>query len=188
MVRLIILMCCDYHPYSENYQDDPAARFIDNRPVLLDLDSYTAYSLIKERLHDCSFHECCPQPCRAPLPTRVIDCKVLIALASLSTMSLRDYYVALSYVWGVGFEDLQHCTTTMNFQSYIAKSPRTLSHKLSMDAIKVTQRLGIADIYGWDSLCILQDSKEDKAAEISKILNTFRNAYVTIIAAGAQDG
>ncbi len=185
MVRLIILMCCDYHPYSENYQDDPAARFIDNRPVLLDLDSHTAYSLIKERLHDCSFHECCPQPCRAPLPTRVIDCKDPDRPRLFVNNVIEDYYVALSYVWGVGFEDLQHCTTTMNFQSYIGEIPSDIIPQTIKDAIKVTQRLGLR--YLWvDSLCILQDSKEDKAAEISKILNTFRNAYVTIIAAGAQ--
>ncbi|PBK87531.1 HET-domain-containing protein [Armillaria gallica] len=165
--------------------DDPAARFIDHRPMLLDVDSPTAYSLIKKRIDDCLLHECCPKPIYAPLPTRVIDCKDPSRPRLFISDGIEDHYVALSYVWGAALEDLPHCTTTQNLQSYIVEIPLNDIPLTIMDAITVTRTLGLQ--YLWvDSLCILQDSKEDKATEISKILNTFRNAYMTIIAACAD--
>ncbi|PBL01848.1 HET-domain-containing protein [Armillaria gallica] len=166
-------------------QDDPAARFIDQRPVLLDIDSHTTYSLIKKCLDDCLLHECCPKPSYAPLPTRVIDCKDPDHPCLFVSDGIKDHYVALSYVWGAAFKDLPHCTTTRNLQSYINEIPLDNIPKTIMDAITVTQKLGVQ--YLWvDSLCILQDSKEDKATQISMMLNIFHNAYVTIIAACAE--
>ncbi|KAK0478046.1 heterokaryon incompatibility protein-domain-containing protein [Armillaria luteobubalina] len=165
--------------------DDPAARFINHRPMLLDVDSPTAYSLIKKYIDDCLLHECCPKLSYAPLPTRVIDCKDLDHLRLFVSDGIEDHYVALSYVWGAALEDLPHCTTTQNLQSYIVEIPLNNIPLTIMDAITVTRKLGLR--YLWvDSLCILQDSKEDKATEISKILNTFRDAYITIIAACAH--
>ncbi|KAK0228011.1 heterokaryon incompatibility protein-domain-containing protein [Armillaria fumosa] len=165
--------------------DDLAARFIDHRPMLLDVDSPTAYRLIKKRIDDCLLHECCPKPGYAPLPTRVIDCKDPGHPRLFVSDGIEDYYVALSYVWGAALEDLPHCTTTQNLQSYIVEIPLNNIPLTIMDAITVTRTLGLR--YLWvDSLCILQDSKEDKATEISKILNTFRDAYMTIIAACAN--
>ncbi|KAK0474926.1 heterokaryon incompatibility protein-domain-containing protein [Armillaria novae-zelandiae] len=165
--------------------DDPAARFIDHRPMILDVDSPTAYSLIKKRIDDCLLHELCPKPSYAPLPTRVIDCEDLDHPRLFVSNGIEDHYVALSYVWGAALEDLPHCTTTQNLESYIVEIPLNIIPPTIMDAITVTRKLGLR--YLWvDSLCILQDSKEDKGIEISKILNTFRDAYMTIIAACAD--
>jgi len=58
--------------------------------------------------------------------------------------------------------------------------------KTFQDAIEVTRRLGIS--YLWiDSLCIIQDSKDDWAREASKMADIYRNAYVTVAATGAKD-
>ncbi|PBK66881.1 HET-domain-containing protein [Armillaria solidipes] len=166
-------------PYSDNYQDDPAARFIHNRQVLLDVDSLMGYSLIKKRIDDCLLHECCPQPCAALLPTRVIDCKDPDQPRLLAHNGVEDKYVALSYVWG---GKQPHSTTTKNLESYIKGIPLINIPKTVVDAITVTRKLGLQ--YLWvDALCILQDSKDDKAREIARIRHIFRDAYVTIIAA-----
>ncbi|KIJ55253.1 hypothetical protein M422DRAFT_219839 [Sphaerobolus stellatus SS14] len=53
------------------------------------------------------------------------------------------------------------------------------------DAIKCTHGLKLR--YLWiDSLCILQDSEEDKDSEIPRMCDIYHNAYVTIIAASAR--
>ncbi|KAK5995379.1 hypothetical protein PT974_03783 [Cladobotryum mycophilum] len=93
-----------------------------------------------------------------------------------------DYYVALSYVWG---EKQPNCTTNTTLSSYMEHIDTKLIPKTIRDAIKVTQTLGLR--YLWvDAFCIIQDSKEDKAIEISRIRSIFRHAYVTIIAANAE--
>ncbi|PBK83994.1 HET-domain-containing protein [Armillaria gallica] len=162
--------------------NDPAARFIDHRPVLLDVASPTAYSLIKERMDDCLLHEFCHQPQNVRLPTRVIDCKDPDHPRLFVSNGMEADYIVLSYIWG---ESQPHCTTTQNLESYIDGIPLRNISKTITDAITVAQKLGLR--YLWvDALCILQDSKEDKAREIAHIRRIFRDAYVAIIAACAQ--
>ncbi|KAK0502226.1 heterokaryon incompatibility protein-domain-containing protein [Armillaria luteobubalina] len=157
-----------------------AGRFIHNQQVLLNVDSPMGYSLIKKHFDDCLLHECCPQPCAALLPTRVIDCKDPDRPRLLAHNGVEGNYVALSYVWG---GKQPHSTTTENVESYIKVDiPLENIPSTVMDAITVTQKLGLQ--YLWvDALCILQDSKDDKAREIARIRHIFRDAYVTIIAA-----
>ena len=51
---------------------------------------------------------------------------------------------------------------------------------LFQDAIITTWKLGIQ--YLWiDSLCIIQNSKEDWEAESAKMGSVYRNAYCTIV-------
>ncbi len=55
------------------------------------------------------------------------------------------------------------------------------------DAVDVCRRLDVG--YIWiDSLCIVQDSKEDWDAESIKMADTYENAFVTIAATKSQDG
>ncbi|GLA81453.1 hypothetical protein AtubIFM56815_005104 [Aspergillus tubingensis] len=91
-------------------------------------------------------------------------------------------YVTLSYVWG---EDQPFKTTTKNIEKYtrgidISRVPQTIR-----DAITVTHRLGLRFLWV-DAYCIIQDSKEDKAEQISHMRDIFHHAYVTIIAACAS--
>ncbi|EIW52291.1 uncharacterized protein TRAVEDRAFT_156351 [Trametes versicolor FP-101664 SS1] len=53
------------------------------------------------------------------------------------------------------------------------------------DAIKLTHMLGFRWLWV-DSLCILQDSDEDKAHEIGRMHSIYRYAHLTIIAASAE--
>ncbi|KAK0482392.1 heterokaryon incompatibility protein-domain-containing protein [Armillaria novae-zelandiae] len=169
-------------PYSDNFQGDQAARFIPHREVRLHVDTTLGYDLIKKCVDECLRHERCPQPLRALMPTRVIDCANPEQPRIFVNHGIKENYVALSYVWG---EKQPHCTTTKNLDFYIAGIPLQNIPKSNMDTIKVTQKLGLR--YLWvDALCILQDSKDDKAQEIAQICRIFRNAYVTIIAACAD--
>ncbi|KAK0471153.1 hypothetical protein IW261DRAFT_1572377 [Armillaria novae-zelandiae] len=124
-------------------EDDPAARFIPDRDILLDVDSSFAYGLIKKCVLECFHHEHCSLPQCARLPTRVIDCLDPNQPRLFISKGAKEHYVALSYVWGEGI-------------------PSENIPKMIIDAIIVTHKLGFR--YLWvDSFCILQDSEDDKA-------------------------
>ncbi|KAK0492956.1 heterokaryon incompatibility protein-domain-containing protein [Armillaria luteobubalina] len=163
-------------------EDDPAAKFIPDRDILLDVDSSFAYDLIKKRVLECFHHEHCSLPQYARLPTRVIDCLDPNQPRLFVSKGAKDHYVALSYVWGEGQPNR---LKNENLDSYIVSIPSEKIPKTIMDAIIVTHKLGFR--YLWvDSFCILQDSEDDKAREIAQIRHIFRNSYVTIIAACAH--
>ncbi|CZR54151.1 uncharacterized protein PAC_04034 [Phialocephala subalpina] len=90
-------------------------------------------------------------------------------------------YGALSYCWGY----CQNFTTTKaSLPNYILSIdfnalPRTLK-----DAVTTTRNLGLR--YLWvDALCIVQDDREDKDAEITRMGNVYQNAIITIVAANS---
>ncbi|PMD25596.1 HET-domain-containing protein, partial [Hyaloscypha hepaticicola] len=96
-------------------------------------------------------------------------------------------YAALSYVWG---GDQPGKTTSQNVKAHfegiaLSDLPTTLR-----DAVQVTREIGLR--YLWiDSLCILQDDKQDQAVEIAKMPEYYGNASITIVAAesySANDG
>ncbi|PON25218.1 hypothetical protein TGAM01_v205904 [Trichoderma gamsii] len=128
-------------------------------------------------------HPLCPslRASDTALPTRVIDCADTAKPKVYATANALGVYVALSYVWG---ENQPYRTQTSNIEMYkegidLDQIPQTIR-----DAIQATQLLGFR--YLWvDSLCIIQDSKEDKNREIPQIRKTFQNAVATIIAASS---
>ncbi|EIW52302.1 HET-domain-containing protein, partial [Trametes versicolor FP-101664 SS1] len=91
-------------------------------------------------------------------------------------------YLALSYVWG---EDQIHKTTRSNLSTYKRGIEPSLLPATIRDAIRVTHMLGFRWLWV-DSLCILQDSDEDKLHEVGRMHNIYRYAHLTIIAASAD--
>lgn len=92
-------------------------------------------------------------------------------------------FFTLSHCWG----KTQLITTTMETLSEHQKGiaildlPRTFA-----DAVKVTKRLGIQ--YLWiDSLCIIQDSKEDWEREAQAMASIYQNSALTISATSSSD-
>lgn len=116
------------------------------------------------------------------LPSRLVDCTSLEHPRLVSTEGIYGKYLALSYVWG---EAQPHKTTTSNVSAYHDAIPRSLLPQTILDAIYVTHALGFKYLWA-DSLCIVQDSDEDKLHEIGKMHLIYRYAYLTIIAASAQ--
>ncbi|KAJ8482444.1 hypothetical protein ONZ51_g5349 [Trametes cubensis] len=124
-----------------------------------------------------------PQLSACPAPTRLINCRdpgrphLILAKGSSHT------YTALSYVWGP--EDQPHRTTDANLPSYMCSIDSATLPRTIRDAIYLTYQLGI-DFLWTDSLCIIQDSPEDKHRELASMRDVYRYAYLTIDAASAE--
>lgn len=92
-------------------------------------------------------------------------------------------YVALSYCWGDQKGQLTSNKSTLpKLRSGISveQLPGTLR-----DAVTVTTRLGVR--YIWiDSICIIQDDKEDWKREAGKMSTVYAQSLVTIIASSAD--
>lgn len=113
------------------------------------------------------------------LPTRVIKIATDGSLRLYETAAgEKGRYIALSYCWG-GPQPFQTLTSTSadRVAGFSVESlPQTLQ-----DAVQVTRELGIQ--YLWvDSICIIQDSGEDKSHEVSKMADIYKQAYLTICA------
>ncbi|KAI9743485.1 MAG: hypothetical protein M1818_002798 [Claussenomyces sp. TS43310] len=116
----------------------------------------------------------------APQDLRVIDVKQM----SLVMLPPGSNYVALSYCWGTS---TRHFTTT---KSNISKLEKRKSLDLTFsrlsgtiqDAIHCVRELD--ERFLWvDALCIIQDSKEEKEAQIMQMDRIYENSIITIIAA-----
>lgn len=92
-------------------------------------------------------------------------------------------YATLSHCWG---GKLPIKLTTKNLKSYTQRIPvEDLTVKFRQ-AVKVTREIGIN--YLWiDSLCILQDSKDDWENESSLMGDVYEGATINIAAASASD-
>jgi hypothetical protein len=127
-------------------------------------------------------HDRCPKLLSSELPTRVIDVSPTDGSTHPKlyiTQGERSTYATLSYCWGQKQELVLSSDNLESFQKRLPyeKLPKTLRH-----AIVCIKRLRIR--YLWiDSLCIIQDSAEDKEAEIASMVDVFGRAYVTLQAA-----
>lgn len=168
-----------------NVSDDPAAPYITTRKPIANVQSPHALALARQQIDECVHgHERCkssasPNPF---LPTRVVDCADLSRPRLVSTIGRCGEYLALSYVWG---GDQVHKTTKSNISTYEQGIAPSLLPPTICDAIRVTHMLGFRWLW-IDSLCIIQDSDEDKAHEIGRMHHIYRYAHVTIMAGSAE--
>ncbi|KAL9088675.1 MAG: hypothetical protein Q9159_003011 [Coniocarpon cinnabarinum] len=136
-------------------------------------------------LKECETHEGCKVAERPSLPKRLVDVSCFQSDGGVRlkvvTPDDRERYAALSYCWG-GSANLM--TTSASLASHLAFIPAASLPQTVVDVVRVTRSLGLR--YLWiDALCIIQDSKEDKRAEIRNMRNIYKNAYVTIVASSA---
>ena len=121
-------------------------------------------------------------PC---LPTRVIDVgDQFDSEAKIFEPPSATYenYITLSYCWGTK----RFTTTTLeNINANKQRLDLSSLPQTFQDAIMTTKRLGFR--YLWiDALCIIQNSNEDKANEISKMGDIYSNATLTIAVVSAS--
>ncbi|KAM3072730.1 hypothetical protein ACMFMF_007063 [Clarireedia jacksonii] len=124
-------------------------------------------------------HEICQRSKQLPLPSRVLkvgDEGEEVVL--MDSQGLEGSYTILSYCWGQGSTLKTTPLTLAAMRHGIPDEylPLTLRH-----AVKVTRQLQVK--YLWiDALCIIQDQNPptDWLAESGKMLDYYRNAYVTI--------
>ncbi|KAJ8455079.1 hypothetical protein ONZ51_g12650 [Trametes cubensis] len=169
--------------------DNPGAAWINKWAGILRVRSSDALALARAWVMGCmQEHKACQyfydwgRP-EASLPTRLIDCSNPLYPRLVETKDWDSHirYVALSYVWGG--EQSNH-TTKEIVSSYLKTIPISRLPKTIVDTIQVTHTLGIR--YLWvDSLCIIQDSLEDKQRELTKMRNVYRHAFLMIDAASA---
>jgi len=124
----------------------------------------------------------CYQGDQAMLPTRVIDVSIEQPYLYISH-GHHAPYMTLSHCWG-GKQPLT--TTTDTLEQRCIGIPMASLPDLYRDAVTVTRKLGIQ--YLWiDSLCILQDSKDDWAKEAAVMGNVYRLSYLTLYALSSPD-
>ncbi|KAG0700276.1 heterokaryon incompatibility protein-domain-containing protein [Suillus ampliporus] len=162
--------------------DDHAAAFVPGRMLVWQVASPRAFKLALDCLAQCTLHHHCPKPRETSLPTRVIDCSNPERPRLVLTKGMQGFYTALSYVWG---EPQPHSVCIANLSTYLESIDILLLPKTIRDAIVCTHNLNLRYLWA-DTLCILQDSDEDKQREIPQMCDIYRDAYVTIIAASSQ--
>jgi len=168
-------------------QNDPAAAFVTARRLQTVVDSDEAFNQAKSLIKSCKYHEKCPEPQKATLPTRVIEvCPELDPSSPrlLESKGMIGSYAALSYCWG---QAQQPGITTMD--SLPGRLERLELPELSQtvrDAIHCVRNLGIR--YLWvDAICIVQDSPEDMTRELASMRRVYENARITIAAASSDN-
>jgi hypothetical protein len=116
-----------------------------------------------------------------PMPTRVIDISSkdgVISPKLFVTGGTLGNWVALSHCWG---GDISQSTTTKNLAARQHELPLFDLPRNFQDSIAITIWLGYG--YLWiDSLCILQDSETDWAAESSQMTSVYKHATITLAA------
>ncbi|KAK7921526.1 heterokaryon incompatibility protein-domain-containing protein, partial [Apiospora marii] len=205
------LYFCDERPklalevfYSENpvktpgLQNGKAPEVVDGRSFLMsaikprrlmasDFSSSLQWirSLINSCIHD---HKSCVQAEVIPFPRRVVafergpDKAITVKLEE-DVCQPQGRYATLSHCWG-SHQTLVTTTATINTRRRGIEwkdIPRTYQ-----DSIEVCLQLGIG--YLWiDSLCILQDDRQDWEIESAKMADIYENSYITIAATKAED-
>ncbi|KAF7541605.1 hypothetical protein G7054_g452 [Neopestalotiopsis clavispora] len=91
-------------------------------------------------------------------------------------------YTTLSHSWGQVKDKL--VLTQSNIEEWYEQLPSLEKWKTFVDAIEVSRQLQIR--YIWiDSLCIIQDSKEDWQTECPQMCNIYKRSYCNIAATSA---
>jgi len=123
------------------------------------------------------------------LPTRVIDVGVVgdPQVRVVQPSGLDGPYATLSHCWGGPIQTVLTTKTLSSFKTGLSVDTLPANFK---DAISITRQLGLK--YLWiDSLCILQDSKEDWEIESKNMGRIYLYSEVNISAMsskGSTDG
>lgn len=116
------------------------------------------------------------------MPTRLVELGNPLRLIDSGCIKPSPY-VALSHCWGKPEKTL--CTTTHNITQFKESIDFSSLPKTFSDAIQVTRGIGIQ--YLWiDSLCIIQDNKDDWEYESAQMEQVFSFAYCTIGASSSK--
>jgi Heterokaryon incompatibility protein (HET) len=175
-------------PLGDNY----SRRLIEIPNVVDTTDSMPSYIRASTWVRDCvRDHIGCrkldPGPRR--LPRRLIHVgptaeNLRPCLQETSSLPADLSYATLSHCWGSA---PICCLVTNNYHEFLHQLPVDKLPKVFTDAITVTGRAGFD--YLWiDSLCIIQDSAEDWAAESRIMGSVYENGVLNLAATGFKEG
>ena len=117
-------------------------------------------------------------------PKRLLQCLPDgVRLVETQSLTQPCHYIALSYCWG---DPKAMKTTTMKtLERHQIGIPHEDLQPLHPEAAALARAVNIN--YLWiDSLCIIQDSTEDKEKEIMQMSNIYAGALVVVVAATAK--
>ncbi|SCN64139.1 related to tol protein [Fusarium fujikuroi] len=125
------------------------------------------------------------------LPTRLLHCRPSanpgrdprVKLVNTVGFDVSTRYIALSHRWGA----VQPLMLLESLRDTFSKNiPFDTIPPTFQDAIRLANALDVE--YIWiDSLCIIQDSKDDWQTEAAQMASIYSLSYVTISATAAQD-
>jgi hypothetical protein len=148
------------------------------------VNSEPCWSLIRNWLDNCvNDHGTCRQNSLSGRPTRLFDVESLRLVTHLDSSS-STHYAALSHCWGSTTPLMLTHHTYQDFMRsiYLQAIPQSFQ-----DAIYTAKKLDVR--YLWvDSLCIIQDDREDWSREAASMGNYYRNAFVVLSSLSASDG
>lgn len=149
------------------------------------------FRLAKSWIKACSSdHQACrPDIQQQYLPTRLIHIEAgtenllranLVEAENSGLVASETKYVALSHCWGPNMGELVPKTTTDNLVSNLTGLDVESFPKTFKDAVQACHGLGYE--YIWiDSLCIVQDDKNDFDEECSRMHEIYSGAYCAIV-------
>ena len=174
--------------------DNSAAEHVSGRTINTDTGCQKTYEKIRKWLVTCKGeHKSCylnESIDGVERPALVLDVSLSLERTDIIKLQFTKdlkgaplIYAALSYCWGTV---QPNALIDLNLESYLAGIQLSSLPKSLRDAVVVTRKLDIQ--YLWvDSLCIIQNSEEDKIHEIARMESIYSNAYVTISASCAID-
>ncbi|KAK3377496.1 heterokaryon incompatibility protein-domain-containing protein [Podospora didyma] len=171
--------------------DDPAAWHggVTGRSLpMSDGSSETDFAFVSCCLDDClSNHVSCHANQNPYLPSRVLDLgpfdRSHTPYLLETSGEMRARYATLSHCWG---GNVSLTTTTSNLPAHKHAVPMPSMPPTFQNAVQITRQLGLQ--YLWiDSLCILQDSREDWETESLKMGIIYRDSFITIAARAARN-
>ena len=147
-----------------------------------DSGSDEAAQRVSSWLRECNHsHELC-RGANSSLPTRVVLIQDPENIKLYETRGEVKPYICLSHCWGKG---TIRKTTTATLTEHKRRIPSEKLPQTFQDAISFAYRLGFE--YLWiDSLCIIQDSREDWQREGSRMAEIYSGADFTIAATDAN--
>lgn len=153
-----------------------------NRIVPTNLGDQSCVDLVGQWLQEClDSHDVGPPPI-SPLPTRIIEIVDECVVRLVRTKGKQGQYVALSHLWSKEPERHPTRTTQGNIQRHLEGIQINSLTPTLREAIELTYTLGYR--YLWiDSLCIVQDDRDDWARESGKMCDVYGNSTLTIFAA-----
>lgn len=165
-----------------------AIGYAPHQAVLHDPKSSQSLEKIRYWMAECtSRHRDCKET-SARLPKRILDVGQANSqvISIYTTKGEMGRYIALSHCWGpVEFQPLR--TMANNIKDLENGIPWSKLSKTFQDAIWLTQSLGVR--YLWiDSLCIIQDDKEDWKEQSGEMAGIYGGSYLTIAATRAPNG
>lgn len=155
------------------------------------VDSPTSNQILAKRwfqLCSSTHSRCRPKSCATNFPTRLLDLDACETHASIrvtvtDTSPREGEYMTLSHCWGAAQLIMLRTSNIEKLRQgiHLAELPRTFQ-----DAVAVARWFKVR--YLWiDSLCILQDCKEDWFKESAMMRDIYKHSTMNIAATGAAD-